>query len=1447
MGMGDDASDNLSTHRHTYVIDRDYRIVYMDQAAQRVFPNGEIGAYCYQSFRGATKPCEDCPWHDGNPDAATQTVIFSARSNIWYEITCLEVDWFDQGPCVLFSGRPVDDRSRSLFAALNEPSSYDELFEINVTNDTYKILYNEPSKYVMPAPEGALSTMFADMLENMISPEDRSRFLAFWDFDTLLPRIEEAGGSLRGEFRKRLCDGGWGWAAQTVVPVKRGESGETVVMCFIADIEDEVNARKERSESAQIRRLKERDQLTGLFNAATFYAKAEDLLEASPDRCYEAVYLDIEHFKLFNEWHGREAGDELLRAIADQLAVIAGRFDGIAGYLGGDDFALIMPCGVITEENVDSQLKLPPFDSENTIGFHPALGICRIDRSGGSISTACDHAMLAMATVKGTYAKRIAWYEDAMSEELESETKILLEVKQALKNREFVLYWQPQCSTRTGRIAGLEALVRWQHPEHGLVMPGAFIPVLERNGFIASLDLYVWDEVCRHLRSWIDRGGQPIPVSVNISRADLYAIDVVETFEGLIASYGLDHKLLELEITESAYAEDEKMAETVSSLKALGFIILMDDFGSGYSSLNMLKDITVDILKIDMGFLKRADDSQRSESILEAVVSMARLMDLRIIAEGAETKDQVEFLKNIGCDYAQGYYFYRPMPTEKLEELLAQEGIVDYRGVLSPMMELIDMDILLHEDETSRTIIDNLIGGMAVYAVYPEHFELLQVNNAYYRVTGCNSLDLRERQKLIFHQVYPDDMPLVMQLFEQAELHPVSGAEGTFRRYRLCGDLMWLHMKVFFLRREQDRNIFFASLSDVTNQKEQERELRTSQTVLDDVLGLPNVERSLDDMSSENRQAAAQIFLENVPGGLIGGYCEKDFPILFANEEIARMAGYDSSAEFIEAMDGKVGNSIHPEDQVQVMEDIGPKYEEGVEYTTQYRMARKDGSWFWVTDHGRMVRTKNDRLAIASVCLDIDNAVRMQQELALEDELLHRIIRQTNLNVWIYDTEHDRLTFQNLTSTGLASLLASAESDHPSAQAESDCTPGDAGALSDEVGSILKRFSQEAQQGHGVSRELEAWTEDDEPIKLQVTCETVPNADGKPVRVIGYLEDITYGRPQNASKENRLLEILKGKAVDHWSVNLRTKSFLNATDRKVWRRSVGVVMDDWTDSTPSERISRTVHTVKDAKAVEAFLDFDAMLARFGEGILFNSLEYRQDEGDAERWMELSYRLIRLEEGGDVYAYLSVTDIDQRKRRELELEDKARHDALTGLLNRQTASSLLPEALAKTVRKGTSGAFVIIDLDNFKCINDRYGHLAGDTMLADAGQHLRGAFRKNDLVCRWGGDEFIVYCDDIARTSLARRVGALCGNPWTTKVKNGMTIELSASAGVVLVPKQGTDFKTIYERADAALYRAKSLGKAHFCFYEPGVQFPPLSAAEAASDAASDSDSASGAV
>lgn len=398
--------NNASTG-HVYVIDHEYRIVHLDQAARRVFPNGRIGARCYESFRSQSEPCKDCPWQPGANERVTQAAVFSDRLQQWYETTCLELDWFKHGPCVLFSSRPISTGGENLFTALKEPLSYDELFEINLTEQTYKTLCNEPGKFKTLPPEGSFGGTPEKTFEGFVHPDDMQRFLEFWNLETMPERLDKAGGTLQGEFRKSLQSGDWAWTSQSVVPVKRGPDSEIVVMCFVCDIDANVKLREDSLENAHLVTLRERDQLTGLYNAGTLYRKAEELLESTPGIVYEAVYVDIEHFKLYNEWHGHEAGNDMLRAIADHVSDIAGAKGGIAGHLGGDDFVLILPRGLVTQESVEKRLRMPPFDSEDAIGFQPALGICEIDYPRTPVITACDHAMTAMNNAKGSYTKRV--------------------------------------------------------------------------------------------------------------------------------------------------------------------------------------------------------------------------------------------------------------------------------------------------------------------------------------------------------------------------------------------------------------------------------------------------------------------------------------------------------------------------------------------------------------------------------------------------------------------------------------------------------------------------------------------------------------------------------------------------------------------------------------------------------------------------------------------------------------------------------------------------------------------------------------------------------------------------------------------------------------------------------------------------------------------------------
>ena len=285
---------------------------------------------------------------------------------------------------------------------------------------------------------------------------------------------------------------------------------------------------------------------------------------------------------------------------------------------------------------------------------------------------------------------------------------------------------------------------------------------------------------------------------------------------------------MEIEITESAYAENfDQLIATVNELRACGFTVLMDDFGSGYSSLNMLSNIELDILKIDMKFLDTSNhQNTRNSSILESITSMGRWLGLRMIAEGVETHEQVDRLLNLDCEYMQGYYFYKPMSRDHFCELLADAGRIDVRGMQAKRLPSIDLEDLFHKDITSEAMLSNILGGIALYEIEDDtHLQILMVNDRYYRITGCNAVDLQERSRLIIRQIHPEDMPLVWDIFHKAQEAGSMGASGTFRRYRLNGELMWMHLQAFFLHKQGNRKLFYGSVSDVSTTMSLQKEL----------------------------------------------------------------------------------------------------------------------------------------------------------------------------------------------------------------------------------------------------------------------------------------------------------------------------------------------------------------------------------------------------------------------------------------------------------------------------------------------------------------------------------------------------------------------------------------------------------------------------------------------
>ncbi len=575
------------------------------------------------------------------------------------------------------------------------------------------------------------------------------------------------------------------------------------------------------------------------FNESKIY-----LSQKHEDKEFCVVAVDVEHFKLFNEWYGREAGDKFLIDIAARLRAICDIIGGVAGYLGDDNFAIVMPYSDRSLRALTDSIIGRIKEYEDSVGFLPGFGVYYIDDMSLSMTTMYDRACIALEKIKGNYSRRMNFYEKGMMLKMEEEHHMLKEIPRALFGREFTFDLQPKCNMTNGKIIGAEALVRWKKPDGTIVMPAEFIPVLEKNGFITNLDKYIWEEVCHFQRGLIDRGIRPVPISINVSGVDFYSMKVSHYIGNLMRAYHLDPKLIEVEITESVYAEKlNEVNFVVQSLRNKGMHVSMDDFGSGYSSLNMLNDVNIDVLKIDMKFLNiKKTEMGKGVGILEAVINMARMMGIKVIVEGVESMEQVDFLIRMGCEYAQGYFYYKPVTIDEFEELLIKERTrFDYSGIQIKENKQLHIRELMNENLFSETIVNNILGAVAFVEVYDNTLEIIRTNDTYERIIQTGDKNDIMRHKFPMQSIYDEDKPILWNTFKKAYECPMEGASCEIRYIKGNGGLVCYRIRTFFLRENNGRKMFYGSVSDITNEKNQEMELSIAEKQLESALRLSGI------------------------------------------------------------------------------------------------------------------------------------------------------------------------------------------------------------------------------------------------------------------------------------------------------------------------------------------------------------------------------------------------------------------------------------------------------------------------------------------------------------------------------------------------------------------------------------------------------------------------------
>ncbi|HCT65113.1 MAG TPA: hypothetical protein DIC60_07640 [Lachnospiraceae bacterium] len=600
------------------------------------------------------------------------------------------------------------------------------------------------------------------------------------------------------------------------------DGGVPIFHAVFLDITKEIQDKKEiEAANQKLLYRADYDVLTGIYNRQAFCRETAKMLSNNIDKKYVLLCLDVERFKVINDLFGTEMGDKVLQEIAlDFRKNLRGL--GTYGRLEADHFVCCFPEAIF---NVDIILKrIDRFINRIDISYAMEVdfGIYAVDDILLPIDRMCDRANLALRTIKGNYLKKYAFYDEELRNIILKEQQITNEMDFALKNGQFKIHLQPIYNVANEKPVSAEALVRWYHPERGLISPGDFIPLFERNGFISKLDAYVWEEVCKFIHSQKEKGHSVVPISVNVSRINLYNTNICNEIISLTEKYDIEPEMLKFEITESAYTDNlYQLLNAMETLQKHGFEILMDDFGSGYSSLNMLKDVPVDILKIDMKFIEDLDVSSRAGSVMTNVIRMAKWLNMSVVAEGVETKAQLVVLRNIGCDKVQGFYLSKPLSTGDFAKLMEDQNPENAEKMCK--LKEVDIDCVWEADQKFAHFINGMIDGMGIYEVVDNGLEIIRANDGYFHIMGGTSKDLFSKKNNVLEHVFPEDRDNLMRASVIA-VEKKCVQEVDIRRIRQNNEFIWVNVRISYLGKFGANDAFYFAINNISYQKKLEND-----------------------------------------------------------------------------------------------------------------------------------------------------------------------------------------------------------------------------------------------------------------------------------------------------------------------------------------------------------------------------------------------------------------------------------------------------------------------------------------------------------------------------------------------------------------------------------------------------------------------------------------------
>lgn len=540
---------------------------------------------------------------------------------------------------------------------------------MDICNNIFEILSSDPNNYILLCSreetniisDGCAALCKENLYSNGLKglPEivnSKDKFLCEGFLEKLGDIVKsDTDDTLECSLRLKTTDGNYEYFKIKCIFHSNSSGGSGTLLVVISLLPPE-----------EVYRIELAKVFTNDRSPIQFIGQANKVMEKAPDTDFALIQFDISKFKVINEQYGESAGDEILEYFTGMLNMICSE-NQIFTRLSADVFMVLTPY----EKEKDVEDMIDRINSSltgyNNIPYTLYFGASYITDKTKPIRKYGDEAAMARQSIKGDALNHVAFYTDEMKTRKKQQKYLEDHMEEALNNHEFVMFLQPKYSISLNKIVGAEALVRWISQEKGIISPGEFIPLFEENGFVIKMDRFIWEEACKLIKYWLDMGIQPLPISVNMSRKHFESDNSVEFLNELIEKYGIEKKYLEIEITETI--DDINKEKGIDLLKKSGYTLLMDDFGSGYSSLNTLKNTQFDVVKIDRFFLQDLIDSERGQKIVEHTIHMAKDIGLALIAEGVETAEQANFLKQCGCDVAQGFFYARPMDVEAFQKL----------------------------------------------------------------------------------------------------------------------------------------------------------------------------------------------------------------------------------------------------------------------------------------------------------------------------------------------------------------------------------------------------------------------------------------------------------------------------------------------------------------------------------------------------------------------------------------------------------------------------------------------------------------------------------------------------------------------------------------------------------------------------------------------------------